>query len=1635
MRTLLSSLRFRLILLVLLAVLPALGLILRTNLEQRQWAVAEAQEEALQLARLAAVDQEQFIQSAQQLLAALAQLPAVRDGDPTACETLLANLLEQYPVYTGFTAASPQGDVFCSAPPIAGTVNFSDRTWYQRLVQTKNFVAGEYQMGRISGKPTLVLAYPALDAAGSLQAIVTAGLDLDELNQVVAEAQLPAGSAFIVLDHGGTILARQPDPKTWVGQSVPETPLIQAVLAQGEGALKGDGVDGVLRLYSFASLASAPAGEAATYVGVGIPVEIVLARAERTLVRNLALLGAVLVLALAAAWAGSELFFLRRMRTLLGATRRLAAGHLEARTELRHDQGEIGQLAQAFDRMAEALEGREAERSRAEKRLRRVNRTLRLLSDCNQIVIRATEERGLLHDVCRLVVGVGGYRLAWIGFAERDEGKTVRPVAQAGFEEGYLEMVTITWAEDERGQGPTGTAIRTGQPGICRNILTDPSFASWRDEATERGYAAYIALPLLGEGEAFGSLNVYAADPDAFDEEEVGLLTEMAGDLAFGITALRTRAERDRAQQELRRERDFAESLIETAQAIVLVLDTEGRIVRFNPYMEEISGYRLEEVLGQDWFSTFLPGRNHRRIRALFSKAVRDIQTRGNVNPIVTKDGQERAIEWYDKTLKDAEGKVVGLLAIGQDVTERVQAEEALRESEERYRSTLDNMMEGCQIIDFDWRYLYVNDAVARHGRQTKEDLLGHTMMAVYPGIEETEMFAWLRRCMEERVPHQMENQFTYPDGAQAWFELSIEPVPEGIFILSIDITERVRAEEERERLLLAEREQRLLAETLREVAVALNTSLELQEVLSLILKHLSLVVACDSAAVILVSDGTPQVGAQWSASARRKPSTLPQIEHLPHMHQVLEGRRPVIIPDTATDERWVRLPGSEQVQCWLGVPLVVQNEAIGLLSLNQSQAGFYTPDHAELAVAVANQAATAIQNARLFEETRRRAALQEALNAVIGAAAAASDLPALLETVLDHILQALGLEAGIIWTGDQVLTRDFPPEIGDAHRQMAQATALDIPGSVAVDDWQQVTAASPVAALKPRTIDAGVRASLTVPILTEERRIGGLSLASSEPRRWLAEEVALVEAVGQQLGGAVVRLRLLEKIQEQAQTVQQIVRTVPEGVLLLDGDLHLLLTNPLAEEYLAALTDTRPGEILTRLGDRPIVELLTSPPQRGLWHEVATDGRSFEVLARPMENGPETKRWVLVVRDVTREREVQQRVQRQERLAAVGQLAAGIAHDFNNIMAVIVLYAGTSLRTLDLPSRLRERLVTISQQAKRATRLIQQILDFSRRAVMERQPLDLVPFLKEQVKLLERTIPENVSINLSHGGEEYAVMADPTRLQQAVMNLALNARDAMPEGGDLHIGLARVRVEDRKQAPLPEMAPGEWVRVTVADSGVGISPKDLPRVFEPFFTTKAPGQGTGLGLAQVYGIVKQHEGYIDVVSQVGEGTTFTLYLPALPVSPPEAIEPEDLELVRGRGETILVVEDDAATREALVESLGILDYQVLEAANGREALAILEQAGDDPSIDPVQRIALVVTDVVMPEMGGRALLYALREKGLMVPVVMLTGHPLEEELEGLRSQGLSAWLPKPPSVEQLAQAVARALKEDQGRL
>jgi len=367
----LASLRTRLLLLVLLAVIPALGLTLYTNLEERQLRKALVQEHAMRLSRLVSADHERLIADARKLLAALARLPGVREGKRAACDPLFADLLTRHSSYANLGVIGADGNVLCSGLPMTGQVYVGDRAYFRRARETRDFAIGDYQIGRITGKATVNFGHPVLDNRGHVRVVLFAALDLAWLNELAGRVGLPAGSTLTVIDRNGTILSRYPDEGKWVGKLMPEPLVLNAILnQQGNGTTDAPGADGIPRLFSFAPFGAAQSADA--YVSVGIPAAVAFAGANQILARNIAMLGLVAGLALAAAWVGGNLFIVRQIQALVGATKRVAAGELGVRTGLPQGQGELSQLAGAFDQMAESLE-RAHERRLLEEELRRKN--------------------------------------------------------------------------------------------------------------------------------------------------------------------------------------------------------------------------------------------------------------------------------------------------------------------------------------------------------------------------------------------------------------------------------------------------------------------------------------------------------------------------------------------------------------------------------------------------------------------------------------------------------------------------------------------------------------------------------------------------------------------------------------------------------------------------------------------------------------------------------------------------------------------------------------------------------------------------------------------------------------------------------------------------------------------------------------------------------------------------------------------------------------------------------------------------------------------------------------------------------------------------------------------------------------
>ncbi len=624
---------------------------------------------------------------------------------------------------------------------------------------------------------------------------------------------------------------------------------------------------------------------------------------------------------------------------------------------------------------------------------------------------------------------------------------------------------------------------------------------------------------------------------------------------------------------------------------------------------------------------------------------------------------------------------------------ERKKAETLLKVSELKFRTTLDSMLEGCQIIGHDWRYLYLNDAADRHNRRPKEELLGNRYMDMWPGIEETEVFRLIKRCLVERIPHVMENLFVFPDGSRGCFELSIQPVPEGVFILSQDITTRKMAEEAQRK---SEDQFRMISENVADMIAVLD----------------------------------------------------------------LEGKR---------------MYNSPSYKFILGDP-------------------------------------HSLQGTDSFQE---------------------------------------------IHPGDREKIRQIFQE----------------------------------------TIKTGI--------------------------------------------GQRAEYRFILK----------------------DGSIRFIESN---------------GSVIKD-----------------------EQGNIARVL--------------VVSRDVTEQRQIEKQFMRMQRMESIGTLAGGIAHDLNNVLSPILLSINIISKQLK-DEKSQKLLQMLEASALRGSELIKQVLSFARGVEGERSSVQIRHLIDEIGKIVKETFPKSISFQATISKTLPTICADATRLHQVLMNLCVNARDAMPNGGKLEIKADEILLDEQYVKMHLEAKKGLHVVITVTDQGMGIPPATMERIFEPFFTTKELGKGTGLGLSTVLAIVKSHDGFVNVYSEIGKGTTFKVYFPAQDEMQVNRLE-ERKALPHGKGELILIVDDEESIREITKTTLLAYGYEVITASDGTEAIA--EYAMHST------KVALVITDMMMPFMDGTATIRAIQKLNPLMKFLAVSGLKQEGDIV---MQDTVEFLQKPYTSDKLLRTVDEIL-------
>ncbi|MAZ17266.1 MAG: hybrid sensor histidine kinase/response regulator [Ahrensia sp.] len=601
------------------------------------------------------------------------------------------------------------------------------------------------------------------------------------------------------------------------------------------------------------------------------------------------------------------------------------------------------------------------------------------------------------------------------------------------------------------------------------------------------------------------------------------------------------------------------------------------------------------------------------------------------------------------------------------------------------------------------------------------------------------------------------------------------------------------------------------------------------------------------------------------------------------------------------------------------------------------------------------------------------------------------------------------------------------------------------VPGSVAVSD---IVASDGMAMIQAVRAEAGTVRTTSLDL--ELMRADGVSIPVQIIHRVHAEKDGQVESTRTIVLNRSEGTETVDDLRRSEIRFTRFFNSTPMAIAALDKDGRILRTNAPFMNLFGTITDVDGADGQVRFetllqGDsidrfrKAFAAAAANQAKIEPFDTVIDPGvkeRHLRVFVNAVaghggnSDGPATEEAAIVyAMDTTEQKALEAQMAQSQKMQAVGQLAGGIAHDFNNVLTAIIM-ASDLLLTSHRPSDPSfPDIMNIKQNANRAASLVRQLLAFSRRQTLRPEVLALTDVLADLRMLLSRLVGNSINLQVEHGRDLWPVKADLGQFEQVIVNLAVNARDAMPEGGDLHIRTANMGARDCEAFDYRGLEPGDYVMIEVEDSGTGIAPDVLQKIFEPFFTTKEVGKGTGLGLSMGYGIIKQTGGYIYADSEVGKGTTFRIFLPRhvasennVPLIKAETPEVEKKRDLSGTA-TVLLVEDEDAVRMGGVRALTSRGYTVHEASSGVEALELLEEL--DGKVD------IVVSDVVMPEMDGPTLLTELRKTYPDIKFIFVSGYAEDAFAKNLPEGAKFGFLPKPFSLKQLATTVKEMLEDD----
>ncbi|HEY1108411.1 MAG TPA: PAS domain S-box protein [Opitutaceae bacterium] len=1204
----------------------------------------------------------------------------------------------------------------------------------------------------------------------------------------------------------------------------------------------------------------------------------------------------------------------------------------------------------------------------------------------------------------------------------------------------FKAKVGLDLTETERRHAFCAYTIDSPDLLIVPDATKDPRFAHNPYVTGDPHVRFYAGAPLAAEtGETLGSLCVIDRHPRQLSADEQRALRVLANNATNLIRLRRQVTTQKHMEAQLRevtgnleRER---ERLLE-AQSVAKIGSWETDLATF-AVTWTIETHRIFETdparydPSRRGFREFVHPDDRPEVIAAFEASLKSHKPHRIEHRIVLPDGREKIVEERWQIFFDANGRPVRASGTCQDITDRRAAEAESEALAVKLVDTLESITDAFYTLDCDWRFTFVNREAERLLVRRREELIGKTIWAEFPQTVGSTFEQKYREAVA--TPSTLSFEAFYPP-LRRWFAMRAYPSGQGLAVYFRDVTDRVRIERE------AARASRALLMLTRCNETLVRATHE-QELLRAVCEIAVEVGGFRMAWVgYALNDAAKTIQPQAHAGAEKgyldtinlSWDTANPVSSGPAGRCINGGRSIFVadLTDPASGFWFMQEALARGYRSLVCVPLMHDGKTFGLLALYLPEVVIPPAEELHLLEDLAGDLAFGIVTLRERAERRRTheavLTMARAISTVIG--------PEFFPEFTRSLIAATGAHAGVVAQCD-------PRDPGNLRTLHAIAGGRVLPnfdqslGSFADDalrkediwiierDAQRRYPQFPI--LAQWGVDALVGARLSD---AEGRAVGLVFAMFQQPLEQAEFITSTLKIFAARAASEISRQATDARLREQAALLDK----AQDAILVRDLQHRITYWNSSAERvygWTKAEAIGRSARELLYKDARIYDEVMARLREHGDWvGEIAQRNKQGAALIVEgrwtlVRDESGTPQAVLAINtDISHRKQLEQQFLRAQRMESIGTLAGGIAHDLNNLLAPIAMGVDLLRRADVLAPRDLTILDNIKRSADRGANLVRQVLSFARGIQGEKVILNVRHAIREVVSIMETTFPKNIIVEIELAHDLPLVSADPTQLQQILVNLCVNARDAMPNGGRLILRAIAVDVDRQYAVMNRASAPGRFVVIEVCDSGMGMTREIIDRIFEPFFTTKEFGKGTGLGLATVMGIVRGHGGFINVYSEPGIGSTFKVYLPAQATvseaPPPKPAE----ESPRGAGETILVVDDEAAIRDVTRRTLEEHGYHVLVAEDGAQAIHLYAQQRG--------KIALVITDMTMPVMDGATLMLAIRRLDPRIRFIAVSGLAANGAALRASANGVSRFLAKPYSAADLLQSVRQALAE-----